>query len=187
MRSLFSQHHITLWAAAQKDPRNWGTNDSFLRNRASESILIINKCMKSSCVWKVGRSKDLTCFKDGIKNTDLFTCIPGVAARWPSMGGLLCRSLFRPVARTEKIYRPILTWLTLQSKANTLCHVCGISHVLTCLWSLMSSPGSPGWYPHCPIGTPSSRKRLLPWPTMLTEKAEGSQEWVTSYPLWTWT
>lgn len=51
---------------------------------------------------------------------------------------------------------------------------------------LMSSPECPGWYPHHPVGwlTPSNRKGLLPWPTMLTEEAERSLEWVTSYPLW---
>lgn len=44
----------------------------------------------------------------------------------------------------------------------------------------MSSPECPGWYPHHPVGwlTPSNRKGLLPWPTMLTQKAE-EEPWLS--------
>lgn len=109
--------------------------------------------------------------------------ILGAAVWWPLMGAP-CRSLVSTSHHKKKNIQADPHIAHTQSKANTLCHVRGLSHVLTCFWPLTSSPECPGWYPHHPFGwlTPLNRKGLLPWPTMLTQRAE-EPGWVTSYPV----
>lgn len=141
----------------------------------------LNKSLKS-CVQKNEEKQKvfkLTCLKGIVKNTDWFYMflpeILGVAVWWTLVGVPEWSPVLTSHHKKKNIQADPRIAHT-QSKANTLCYVRGLSHVLTCFWPLMSSPECPGWYPHHPVGwlTPLNRKGLLPWPTMLTQKAEGS-------------
>lgn len=109
----------------------------------------------------------LTFFKGIVKKTDLFcmflTDTLGVAV-WRPLMGVPPRSLVSTSHHEKKNIQADPRVAHTQSKANTRCHVRGLSHVLTCFWPLMSSPECPGWYPHHPVGwlTPLNRKGLLP-------------------------
>lgn len=109
---------------------------------------------------------------------------PGVAVCWPLVGLPLQGLVSITHHKKENIQADPRVAHT-QSKANTRCHIRGLSHVLTCFCLFMPSPACPEWYPHHPIGwlTPSNRKGLLPWPTMLTQGAVEEPGWVTSYPV----
>lgn len=140
----------------------------------------VNKSVKS-CVQKLRRNKRslnhmLQRYSKKYRIVYMFLPdIPSVAVWWPLMG-LPPRSLVSTSHHKKENIQADPRIAHTQSKANTLCHVHGLSHVLSCFWPLMSSPECPEWYPHHPVGwlTPLNRKGLLPWPTMLTEKAERS-------------
>lgn len=118
-------------------------------------------------------------FKGMVRSTDLFTS-SSVILLVKQCGDPWWGFLVSTSRRKKKNIQADPRKAHTRSEANTLCHVRGLSHVLACFGPLMSSPECPGWYPHHPVGwlTPSNRKGLLPWPTMLTQKAE-EEPWLS--------
>lgn len=132
-------------------------NESYLTSCKQNREVMRSENEKKQKVFK------LAFFKGIVKKTDLFyMLLPdtlGVAA-WRPLMGVPPRSLVSTSHHEKKNIQADPRTAHTQSKANTRCHVRGLSHVLICFWPLMSSPECPGWYPHHPVGwlTPLNRK-----------------------------
>lgn len=112
------------------------------------------------------------------------TDILGVAVWWPMIGVPL-RSLVSTSHHKKKNIQADPRIVHTQSKANTLCHVRGLSHVLTCFWPFNVLPRV-SWMVSSSSRWVADTLKQEGTPAMTHNVNTESREepgWVTSYPV----